>query len=216
MNKAPLQNSPPVAFFVEGASDAPVVTALMRLRFQKKYGKDFEIHAHRGKGSLPLNPLARPDPKQLRLLGLLPAKLRGMPTTTKTVVVLMDLDKEDKTTYALALKQMLQTLKNHTHQPLPQVVFCFAIEEIESWFIADFHAVEKHYDTVNVKALRTIPPDAICNAAEALGAALGYKTTITGAIKYEWAKNISPHLNFTNPKSPSLRRVIRQLVVAKV
>lgn len=216
MNKATLQSSPPVAFFVEGASDAPVVTALMHIRFQKRYGKDFEIHTHRGKGELPLNPLARPDPKQLRLLGLLPAKLRGMPITTKTVIVLLDLDKENKTTYALALTQMLLTLKNHAHQPLPQVVFCFAIEEIESWFIADFHAVKKHYDRVNVKALRAVPSDAICNAAETLGAALGHKTTITGAIKYEWAKNISPHLNFINPKSPSLRRVIRQLIVAKV
>lgn len=56
----------------------------------------FIIIPHQGKGSLPVNPKRRPDPKKRGLLDQLAAKLRAFGKTLKSetdrVVVLVDLD----------------------------------------------------------------------------------------------------------------------------
>ncbi len=208
---------PPVAFLLEGYSDTPIVREIMKQRFHKQESIDFSLHHHRGKGTLPINPRAPCNSRELRLLGRLPATLRGMAKERKLVIVLVDLDRGNKLTELNAFKEMIELMQG---QPLPPtVLFCFAIEEIESWFIADFRAVGKAYEKgVDLRILRKIGPDEICDAAEKLGEALGHKNPqlITGALKAEWASKISRHLNFQKPVSPSLRRFIRQLVVQKL
>ena len=46
---------------VEGASDAPTVKEVLVRKFQLVDGEHFRIHPHKGKGTLPANPLSRPD-----------------------------------------------------------------------------------------------------------------------------------------------------------
>jgi len=62
---------------VEGASDVPAVREVLVRRFGLVEGQDFRIHPHKGRGSLPANPLVRPDPRHQGLLHQLPAKLQG-------------------------------------------------------------------------------------------------------------------------------------------
>jgi hypothetical protein len=82
---------------VEGSSDVPVVRHVLERRFGLKENEGFRIHPHRGKGRIPDNPLAPPDPTRRGLLDQLPAKLQGYSALGDGygVVVLVDADDED-------------------------------------------------------------------------------------------------------------------------
>ena len=89
------------------------------------------------------------------------------------------------------------------------VLFRLAVEETESWFIADLDAVVAAYPKANLRKLRKLLPDAICGAWEQLAQALGIDPAqVTGATKVVWAERIAPHLNLAEPGSPSLRKPI--------
>src|SRR5437588_145945 len=93
-----------------------------------------------------------------------------------------------------------------------RVVFRLAIEETESWFIADSNAVKAAYPKANIQKLRNIAPDQIVGAWEMLAAALNINSlNVTGADKFVWAQKIAPELNLTDPISPSLRKLIQSL-----
>lgn len=190
---------------LEGWSDRPVVKALLERHFGLSEDKHFSLHHHRGKGQLPVDLLGRPAKGREGLLDQLPSKLRGM-SHRALVVVLMDLDDQDLQQQKNQLESMLQKLPKR-----PQYVFFgFAIEETESWFIADHEAVLKAYPKAKTLLLQAIEPDAIVGAAEKLAKALGSKTC-TGADKTAWAESIAPHLDFNHPRSPSLRQWIADL-----
>ena len=90
-----------------------------------------------------------------------------------------------------------------------RVLFRLAIEETESWFIADLEAVVKAYPKAKQQKLRGIVADDIVGAWEKLADALNIKPSeVTGADKYAWAERISPHLNLKEPHSPSLGKFI--------
>jgi len=98
-------------------------------------------------------------------------------------------------------------------QKLPRkpsrVVFRLAVEETESWFIADTQAILKAYPKAKIQKLRNIQPDAIVGAWEALADAIGSKRAeVTGPDKFAWAEKIAPYLDFDNPVSPSLKGLI--------
>ena len=193
------------SILLEGWSDRPVVKALLERRFGLSEEMHFSLHPHRGKGKLPVDLLGRPASGRQGLLDQLPSKLRGM-SHRALVVVLMDLDDQDLEQQKNQLEHMLQKLPKR-----PQyVLFGFAIEETESWFIADRQAVLKAYPRAKTLLLETIEPDAIVGAAEKLAKALGSKTC-TGADKTAWAESIAPHLDFNHPRSPSLRQWIADL-----
>ena len=194
---------------VEGASDAPTVREVLVRRFGLVEGQDFRIHPHKGRGSLPANPLARPDPKHQGLLHQLPAKLQGFGRYLgRDACVLVVVDVDDTPCHQLLadLQEMLALLPSRP----PNVLFRLAIEETESWFIADARAVGMAYPKARLQRMRAVAPDSICGAWEVLAAALGYKPDeVTGADKFAWAKAIAPHLNLTTPASPSLDRLLR-------
>ena len=193
---------------VEGASDSPTVKEVLERKFQLVEGEHFRIHAHKGKGKLPANPLSRPDLKHQGLLDRLPATLRGFGRSLpKNAVVLVVVDADDQP-YEVLLSQLNEML---SALPLkPKVMFRLAIEETESWFIADVDAVQKAFPgKVNKKILKHIPPDAVIGAWEKLAAVLGFNPKmVAGPTKFEWAKRIAPHLNLDNPNSPSFRKLI--------
>ena len=192
---------------VEGASDVPAVREVLTRRFGLKEEEHFRIHPHQGKGKLPTNPLARPDPKQRQLLHQLPAKLRGYAKSlvpNSVVLVVVDCDDTPCTELLADLNRMLTALPERP----ARVMFRLAIEETESWFVADPNAVKRAFPRANVAALRKIQPDAIVGAWERLAEAAGLPTRSSGADKLRWASQICPHLDLETPNSPSLEKLI--------
>ena len=195
---------------VEGTSDVPTLREILTRRIGLTGGSGFVIHPHKGKGGIPPNPLEKPSPWEQRLLPLLPSKLRayGKNSPEHAVVVVVDADRDNCQT----LKQALVALYQATNPRPAKVLFRIAVEEMESWFIAEANAVLQAYPTAQVANLATIPPDSIVGAWEELAKALGLDPSkCSGADKEEWAKQISPHLNLDAPVSPSLNTLISGL-----
>ena len=197
---------------VEGVSDEPVVREVLARRFQLREGENFNIHPHQGKGRIPANPNARPAPERRGLLDQLPAKLRGWHwlDAQVCVVVLVDADSDDCTELLAQLHRMLAALPRRP----PRVMFRLAIEEVESWFIADHAALARAYPrakSAQLAKLRKLRPDAVVGAWERLAEAVG-SVDARGrplAAKLEWATRISPHLNLHTPASPSLQKFMQ-------
>ncbi len=192
---------------VEGGADRPAVKEILQRRFGLEDGQQFRIHPHKGKGRLPDNPLAIPNPKHRGLLDQLPAKLRGMSWmgAEYCMVVLIDADDQDCT----ELKQKLIELYQSLDRKPEKVLFRIAIEETESWFIADCEAVKSAYPNANLGRIQNIDPDAVVGAWERLAASLNKNPRqCRGTDKHEWATRISPWLNLDQPCSPSLRAFI--------
>lgn len=193
---------------LEGASDVPVVREVLTRHFGMVENHDFRLHPHQGKGTLQLDPMYKPKQWQRGLLDQLPAKLRGMSHYTADTCILVLLDVDDQDCKALLNDLNAQLLANLPRRP-PVVRFRLAIEEIESWLIADWPAVKRAFPKAKLTALKTIQPDQRIGAWEALAKSLGATPKLTtGADKFAWAQEIAPHLNLNNPPSPSFRRFI--------
>lgn len=196
-----------IEVLTEGASDVPVIREVLTRRFALAEGGDFVIHPHQGRGQLPANPLARPEPKRRGLLDQLPAKLRaygGWMKDDHLVLVLLDTDSDDCKNLLLSLTTML---KNLPRKP-PRVLFRLAIEETESWFIADTEAVRKAFKGADLSIIRAVKPDAIVGAWEKLAQCIGEPVSASPPQKERWAQTIAPHLNLENPRSPSFRKLL--------
>jgi len=192
---------------VEGGADVPVVQEVLQRKFHLVESESFRIHPHKGKGSLPQNPLARPDPRHRGLLDQLPAKLRGYAHLPAgyCVIVLVDADNMD----CVQLKRALVSLYNGLDRKPGCVLFRIAVEETESWFLADGSAIKAGYPRARLQKLPATPPDSVIGAWERLAEVIGLRPSdCDGADKHEWAIAISPHLDFDDPKSPSLRAFI--------
>jgi len=191
----------------EGVSDVPAVKEILTRRFNLNEKEHFRIHPHRGKGALPENPLARPDPKRRGLLDQLPAKLRGYAHMPQgyCIVILVDSDDTD----CIELKQSLVSLYERLDKRPACVLFRIAVEETESWFLADREAILKAYPKAKTQKLLNTVPDSIIGAWEHLAEALNRKPQdCDGGDKIEWSTKISPHLDLTQPNSPSLRAFV--------
>ncbi|MDX2030031.1 MAG: DUF4276 family protein [Blastocatellia bacterium] len=192
---------------VEGAADGPTIREILQRRFAMVESVNFRIHAHKGKGTLPKNPHKKPEKLRRGLLDLLPATLKGFANLSadRCVIVLVDADK----TPCVELKQDLLNLYGKLGKRPCCALFRIAVEEIESWFIADPEAIRKAYPKAKISLLTSIPPDDVVGASELLARALGRKPEdCTGADKYEWATRIAPNLNLETPRSPSLNAFI--------
>jgi len=190
---------------VEGLSDVPTVREIMCRRIGVTEGAHFRIHPHKGKGALPRTASAVPDST---LLGQLPATLRAyaLKGQDHCIVVLVDADQDD----CKALKKEMVSMWTKLDPKPPKVLFRIAIEEIESWFIADAKAVSAAYPSANITQITVIRPDSVIGAWEELAKALGLSPSkCSGADKEEWARTIAPKLDLLNPRSPSLSAFIR-------
>lgn len=202
-----------IEVLVEGTSDEPAIREVLTRRFALIEDHHFKIRPHVGRGNLPHKILKNPGLHNRSLLYQLPAKLKGFSTWfTKQQWVLVVVDADDTPLEELLhdLQTMLQKLPK-----APRVLFRIAVEETESWFIADINAVKKAYPKSNISALKKIKPDAICGAWEKLAEAIHAK----GKDKTAWAEAISPHLDLDTPYSPSFQKLItgieRELNLAK-
>ncbi|CAN7543654.1 DUF4276 family protein [Trinickia sp. LjRoot230] len=193
---------------VEGGSDVPTLREIMIRKFNLEENTHFRIHPHKGRGKLPANLLAQPNPKHQALLEQLPAKLRGFGRylgDDACVLVVLDADETPSDELLADLQAMLEQLPTRPRR----VLFRLAIEETESWFIADENAIVAAFPRAKVQKLRSIEPDAVVGAWEALADALKVnKNAVTGAEKHAWAAAIAPHLDLDNPRSPSLQKLL--------
>jgi len=193
---------------VEGGSDVPTLREILTRKFNLEEDTHFRIHPHKGRGKLPHNVLAQPDPKHQALLEQLPAKLRGFGRylgDESCVLVVLDADDTPSNELLADLQAMLEQLPTRPRR----VLFRLAIEETESWFIADENAILVAFPRAKVQRLRNVAPDAIVGAWEALADVLKvHKHLVTGADKYAWAEAIAPHLDLDNPRSPSLQELV--------
>lgn len=200
-----------IEVLTEGASDVPVVREVLTRHFGLREDVEFRIHAHRGRGKLPANPLAQPNPKHRGLFDQLPAKLRGFGKYMNDdylVLVLADVDNDDCVELLEELSSMLAQLPSKP----PRVLFRLAIEETESWFLADTTAIRQAYPKAKLTTVQNLVPDARVGAWEKLAICLNREpNTVTGGDKYNWAKEIAPHLNLHAPFSPSLGKLISGL-----
>jgi hypothetical protein len=199
----------------EGSSDVPALQEIMKRRFELTEDEHFRVHAHRGKGKLPKpdHLLKAPKAWDQSLLGQLPIKLKNMGQQTTgdyevVVLVVVDADDDDPKALVTELDEMLAALPTRPKN----CVFGIAIEETESWFIADTTAVRGAYPHARLSDLKKIKKDAICGAWEALARALGVDPArCSGGEKTEWAAAIAPHLDLLTPASPSLGKLLRQI-----
>lgn len=189
---------------VEGAADVPALKTILERRFAMVENRDFRIHPHRGKGRLPHNPLSRPDLGRQGLLDQLPAKLRGYGKSLQPgycVLVVVDADDDDCRELKQSLVAILETLPARP----PCVLFRIAVEETESWFIADVEAIKAAYPGANTREISRIDPDSVIGAWEALAQAIGERNV---PDKRGWAERIAPHLRLDPPLSPSLGALV--------
>jgi Domain of unknown function (DUF4276) len=192
---------------LEGESDAPTVREILSRRFGLVEDRDYQLHPHRGKGRLPGDLLSPPRLEHRGLLDQLPAKLRGFSYLgpDACVVVLVDCDDQPCQELLQELNDMLRRLPKRP----ARVLFRIAIEETESWFVADCDAVALAYPKAKVARLRRIPADGVVGAWEQLAAAVGAQVReVTGATKREWATRIAPYLDLAHPRSPSLGKFV--------
>lgn len=199
---------PYIEVLLEGASDKAVLHELLARHFKLEEAVNFRLHPHKGKGKLPENPLAKPEIHHRGLLDQLPAKLRGFGKSlpaTALVLVVIDVDNDTQADLLRDLSEMLAQLPSRP----ARVMFKLAIEETESWFLADLSAVKSAYPKASIQPLKAIAPDAIVGAWEKLAVSLGCDIkTVTGSDKYEWAQAIAPHMHFSATGSPSLKDLI--------
>jgi hypothetical protein len=195
---------------LEGHADVPVLREVLVRRFGLAENRDFRLIPHQGKGSLPRNPLGDPPPNKRGLLDQLPSKLRAYSSLAahEHVVVVVDADSTPCVELLTALNEMLRRLPRRP----PNVLFRIAIEETESWFVADVDATAQAFPHCRRNLLRRVPPDAVVGAAQTLDRALGGPGgQVSGALKIERARAIVKHLDLDQPPSPSLARLIAGL-----
>ncbi len=191
---------------VEGHADVPIVHEILCRRFGLVEKINFQIHPHEGKGQLPIYPNNPPEPQRRGLLDVLPAKLRAWASlpTDHVVVVLVDADQDD----CIELKARLLNMYVGLPKKPGKVLFRIAVEESESWLIADLFAVRAAYPKAKTQKISAVVPDSVIGASERLAEALGRKRDFNRSDKREWAKAIMPHVDLNAPRSPSLRAFI--------
>jgi hypothetical protein len=122
------------------------------------------IIQHRGKGRLPGQPEARPNPRREGLLDQLPAKLRAygraLNPATDRVLVLVDVDDES----CLDLKRRLLAILD-TCNPKPVVLFRIAIEEMEAFYLGDPAAIRRAFPQAKLRKLENYIQDSICDTS---------------------------------------------------
>jgi hypothetical protein len=173
----------------------------------------FRVIPYKGIGRIPPNMKGTTNPRKRILLDRLPSLLRGYGNTFQhypadspaAVIVVCDLDRECRKEFRAELLNVL----NNCH-PKSETRFCLAVEEGEAWLLGDIDAVTAAYPGAKLNILSSYTNDSICGTWEKLADAV-YKGgsvqlkdwQIAGKAKSEWAKNIAPHMDMKDNKSPS-------------
>jgi len=151
-------------FLVEGTSEVKLLEGLLpRLIPNHK----FAVYPHQGKGKIPNDPQAPPNPMHRGVLDLLPATLRAwgksLSPQTDRVVLLVDLDDDDCKFLLQKLSDVLAAI-----EPAPICIFRLAIEEVEAWYLGDWAALKRAFPRATKILWSSYKQDAICGTWETL------------------------------------------------
>jgi Domain of unknown function (DUF4276) len=170
------------------------------------------VHPHQGKGALPADLDARPEPWKRGLLDQLPAKLRGfanaLDPAADGVVVLVDADQDDAGARE-ALANEITAAAQRISSKLP-VAVRFAVEELEAFYLGDLHALEGAFPGADMDRARAYEPDSIVGTWQLFGTIVGDG----GANKRAWAKAMGPRVTTKAEKSrsPSFKAMVAALL----
>lgn len=132
-------------------------------------GHELRAYPHQGKGKLQPG---RAERTARGLLDQLPAKLaafgRSLQRDQERVLVLVDADNDD----VAELKRQLDALEAAL-DPAPVVVFRFAIEEMEAFYLADLKALAAAFPDFDRALAQSYVPDSICGTWELFGRVVG-------------------------------------------
>jgi hypothetical protein len=164
-------------------------------------GHTLKAYPHQGKGKLRVGSV---DQRQRGLLDQLPAKLkafgRSLDSNSQRVLVLIDADHDDVDELARALDALEKGL-----DPAPVVLFRFAVEELEAFYLADQKALMAAFPEFNRKLVREYRPDSICGTWELFGRVVGDG----GGNKVDWAEAMAKVLTTRaeESRSPSFKEL---------
>lgn len=179
----------------------------------------FEIRAHRGKGKLPNDYMAKPMRFASGLMDLLPAKVRAYAEIFRPedlfLIIVMDSDDESADKIYVDLERVVQKFG----QRIPYVIGV-SVEEMESWLLGDRQALLKAFPEIHRTVLDNYEQDSICGTWEVLARAIygreaerliriGYPAV--GQYKYEWASRIAPFMQLEQNQSPSFQKFLKKL-----
>lgn len=186
---------------------------------ETKLACNLEIYFHRGRGHLPKNLAASPNPRASSLLQVFPAKLRAYAAATEPeeVLLVVVLDSDDSDVDVL-YGRLVECYRRFA----PRHVYCIgiAVEEFEAWLLGDIEALSRAYPDYNKEAYASYEQDAIVGTWEILAKvvhAAGADRLIrnaypaVGAYKMRWAENISPFLELDSNRSESFKRFIQHI-----
>lgn len=183
---------------------------------------DVKVRPHRGCGSLPKDPFAKPLPFASSLLELLPAKCRAYNNVYGgaefVLVVVMDSDDKDP-------DELRSELYECTHRFAPNLrsVIGLCTEEVEAWLLGDRKAVIAAYPECDIRTYNLYIQDSICGTWETLCKVIcpeDYEEIIdigypaVGNYKARWAEEISQFMIPEDNISPSYKLFMNALKVA--
>jgi hypothetical protein len=169
-------------------------------------GRRLKAYPHQGKGKL--RP-GRPKAGDRGLLDQLPAKLaafgKSLEPKTDRVLVLVDADGDD----VADLHRKLNTLKSKL-DPAPVVIFRFATEELEAFYLADLKALKAAFPDFDRKLASQYEPDSIIGTWELFGRVVGDD----GGNKVAWAQAMAPKVttDAAKSRSPSFKQLCSGLL----
>lgn len=171
----------------------------------------WRLHPYKGIGKIPRGLKEKSDPKKRILLDQLPRLLAGYGQTSgiDAVIVLVDSDRRECTTFLAELKALLAEISS-----APNTLFRLAIEEIEAWYFGDHQALLAAYPRAKKQALSSYKQDSVIGTWERLAEAIypgGFRAIQSngvnpGAVKHEWAERIGPHMDINKNNSPSFNK----------
>ena len=194
---------------VEGQCELTTLSIIMS-KILGEYGdrNTWKIHKHQGIGAVPAN-IEQVNPNDRSLLGQLPAKIRAYDKVNnpdRAIIVLMDLDNFDQNVVQKFLEALIPAKSGLN------IRFCFAVEELEAWFLADKNSLFVAYPAANELIHSSYVQDSICGTWETLGRVLNSDISSFPKRdrrvlmeKCDWAKKISPHMNIDQNLSPSFK-----------
>jgi hypothetical protein len=122
--------------------------------------------------------------------------------------VLLDLDDDHCGELKERLLKVLETCN-----PRPTVLFRFAIEETEAFYLGDSTAIQRAFPQARLKKMRDYVQDSICGTWELFRDVIGAEVE----DKVEWAERMAPYLGTSwrggnANRSPSFRQFCRALL----
>jgi hypothetical protein len=190
-----------IHLLVEGPSEAALLNDwIPRLRLPT----EVRVYPHAGKGKLPDQVEAPPNPRDRSLLHQLPAKLRAFGKGTDPVVILVDADDDACGDLKARIAAMVAEVA-----PKLSVVVRIAVEETESFYLGDWVAIREAFPNADRSHLEDYKPDSICGAWELFGRVVDDQSE----NKVAWASAMARTLAVTVERnaSPSFRAFVRAL-----